>query len=141
MRNKFLTPFVLLGLIFVLFGCTSPINEKVDYPHEVIKVLPSPYSKQDKIVLIKAGVDGGATVAFAYQFFVSSGSGDTLYKRNMFLWANGLEDYRILWTSSQAIDLKVRADRVVEFLSNPYVVDKGEMKFFNIDHFAFSSKQ
>jgi hypothetical protein len=141
MRNKFLTPFVLLGLIFVLFGCTSPINEKVDYPHEVIKVLPSPYSKQDKIVLIKAGVDGGATVAFAYQFFVSSGSGDTLYKRNMFLWANGLEDYRILWTSSQAIDLKVRADRVVEFLSNPYVVDKGEMKFFHIDQLAFSCKQ
>ena len=138
MHIKFLTTFALLGLIFVLLGCTSPINEKIDYPYKIIKILPSPYSKKDKIVLIKTGIEGGATVTFSYQFFVSNDSDNTLYRRNMFLWVNGLKDYQILWTSSQAIDLEVRANRVVKFLSKPYIIDKEEMKFFYIDHFIFS---
>jgi hypothetical protein len=140
MQIKSLTVLALFGLIFVLFGCTSPINEKVDYPHKVMEVFPSPYNKQDKIVLIKAGIDGGSTVAFAYKFFVSSSSDNTLYRRNMFLWVNGLKDYQILWTSSQTINLKVSAERVVDFLSRPHAIDKEEMKIFNIDHFVFSSK-
>jgi hypothetical protein len=140
MQIKSLTVLALFGLIFVLLGCTSPINEKVDYPHKVMEVFPSPYNKQDKIVLIKAGIDGGSTVAFAYKFFVSSSSDNTLYRRNMFLWVNGLKDYQILWTSSQTINLKVSAERVVDFLSRPHAIDKEEMKFFNINHFVFSSK-
>jgi hypothetical protein len=140
MRIKFLSAFILLGIGFILFGCTSPINEKVDYPYKIIKVLPSPYNKQDKIVLIKAGIEGGATVAFAYQFFISSGTDSTLYRRNMFLWVNGLEDYQINWTSLQTIDLSVRANRVVKFLSNPYVIDKENMRLFNISHFIFDVK-
>ena len=123
--------FLLLFLLMAaLGGCSSrqDIYSKInDYPHEIEKVIASP--KGDKsVVVVKMGVEGGATVPFAYYFIFSDNKKD-LFVSARFLWVRGLESYTINWVADDEIDVTIKATRIVDFESQPFI--KREDKFTN----------
>ena len=135
--------YILIILVFIQFiisGCSSHINDndEISYPYKILKTIPSPFDKNIQIKIIKVGVKGGATVSFAYQFFISKNS-EKLYRRNMFLWVNMLENYDIKWMSFDTINVKIKASRVLEFKTLPYIKDDNDnMSFYKIVKFIYS---
>lgn len=137
MKNKIMQ-MINFFTVIVIVGCSSPINEKVDFPFEVINTIPSPKNKDISIIIIKTGIKGGATVPFEYEFYFSKND-ETLSRNKLFLWLRGLENYKINWTSANTIDIDINASRVIMFQSDILIEeDTGNLLEYYVNNLSWN---
>lgn len=125
-------------IIIAVVGCNSPVNKKVNFPFEVINTIPSPKNKNISIIIIKTGIEGGATVPFEYEFYFSKND-ETLSRNKLFLWLRGLENYKINWTSANTIDIDINASRVIMFQSDVLIESNTEdLLEYNVNNLSWN---
>ena len=135
MGNKVKKLIIIILFSTLFLGCTSQINEKVDYPFQTLEIVPSK-NKTMSIVIIKTGIEGGATVPFGYEFYFSKDD-KTLSRNKLFLMVRGLETYRIKWLTSTTISVDIKASRIIKFNSE-VIVDNKVSHFYDVGNFTFT---
>jgi len=131
--------YLIFSFFILLQGCSSSADKKITYAYKIIDVIPSQKNGYN-IVVIKTGVDSGATVPFEYQFFVSKNKKE-LYRRNMFLWVRDLKNYHISWLTEDTFNVTVNAKLVMDFHSRPYAKENNDLHFFFVNKFLFQVKE
>lgn len=115
MANRLLG-VVVFSIILLMSGC-SDSNVKPGF-----KIISNEKSLNNNmsIIVIKKGIEGGATVPFIYEFYFSKDT-NSILEKNLFLRVKGLEKYNIKWTSRNTINLKVDASEILFFKSSIWV--------------------
>ena len=139
MENKIMKHIAILFSLMLFVGCSSKINEKVDYPFETLEIIPSKNNSTMSVVIIKTGIEGGATVPYWYEFYFSRDD-RTLSRNKRFLAVRGLKSYKIKWQSVTTISVEVEAFEIVEFESDVVVKNKIS-HFYEVDDFKFTRSQ
>ena len=99
--------------------------------------IPSKVNKDIAIIIIKTGIQGGATVPFTYQFYLSKDD-KTLSYNKLFLEVRGLKSYQVQWRSSSQIDVKIEASRVITFKSEIIVDNDKSNDLYEIRKFTYN---
>ena len=136
-ENKLAALLIVLWLSLLFGGCESSYYKKVDFPFETIKTIPSKVNKDIAIIIIKTGIQGGATVPFTYQFYLSKDD-KTLSYNKLFLEVRGLKSYQVQWRSSSQIDVKIEASRVITFKSEIIVDNDKSNDLYEIRKFTYN---
>jgi hypothetical protein len=137
MLNKIQKLIIISLVILSFYGCSSEITQKVNYPFETLKIIPSKENKTMSITIIKTGINGGATVPFEYKFYFSKND-TTLSKNKLFLVVRGLDTYKINWSSVNTIDINISASRVVMFKSDVLLKDNKISNFYYVNKIIFN---
>ena len=138
MTNRIKEMILLVFVLFLLNGCDSKAQNTMNFPFDVLEIIPSSQNNEVSVIVIKVGVQGGSTVSFGYQFYFSKNS-SSLTKDKMFLWVNGLDNYTIKWNSINTVDVKIDAARVISFRS-VVLLKKSIVGSYYVSNFVFKYK-
>jgi len=92
------------------------------------------------VVIIKTGIEGGATVPFGYQFYFSKDDKNLIQKKP-FLAVRGLVDYKIKWTDIDTVEINIAASRIVAFESEVLVKHNKITPFYKVGKLIFREDQ